>query len=64
MLALRTTNGLSIKEFNQNFDADFFNDYKEVLTKKAEFLDIAEDRVRIKDKYLYVQNDIILNFMR
>lgn len=64
MLALRTANGVSIKEFNQNFDADFLTDYKDVLSKKAEFLDIDGDRLKIKDKYLYVQNDIILAFMR
>jgi len=64
MLALRTADGLSIKEFNQNFDADFLTDYKDVLSKKAEFLEIDGDRLKIKDKYLYVQNDIILSFMK
>ena len=64
MLALRTADGLSVKEFNQNFNADFLTDYKEVLSKKSAFLDIADDRVRIKDEYLYVQNDIILSFMK
>ena len=64
MLALRTAEGLAIKEFNQKFDADFLTDYKDVLTKKAAFLDIDGERVRIKDEYLYVQNDIILSFMK
>ena len=64
MLALRTADGLNIQEFNQKFSADFLSDYKDVLNKKAEFLDVDGDRVRIKDKYLYVQNDIILSFMR
>ncbi len=64
MLALRTADGLSIKEFNQNFDADFLTEYKDVLSKKAEFLDIDGDTLKIKNEYLYVQNNIILNFMR
>ena len=64
MLALRTTDGLSIKEFNDKFSADFISDYKDVLSKKAEFLELGEDRLKIKDKYLYVQNDIILSFMK
>ena len=64
MLALRTADGVSIKEFNQKFSADLLLDYKDVLSKKAEFLDIDGDRLRIKDKYLYVQNDIILAFMK
>ena len=64
MLALRTAEGLSIKEFNQSFDADFLTDYKDVLGKKSAFLDIDGERVKIKDEYLYVQNDIILAFMK
>ncbi len=64
MLALRTTDGLSIDEFNKNFSANFLTDYKEVLNKKSAFLDVDEERVRIKDEYLYVQNDIILSFMK
>ena len=64
MLALRTAEGLAIKEFNKNFDADFFNDYKDVLNKKSAYLDVGEDGIKIKEEYLYVQNDIILSFMK
>ena len=64
MLGLRTADGINIKEYNTLFNKDFDLEYKEVLAKKAEFLDRNGDNLKIKDKYLYVQNDIILAFMK
>ena len=64
MLGLRTTNGISINKFNKTFSSDFMTEYKDVLKKKAEFLTLDGDNLRIKDKYLYVQNDIILSFLK
>ena len=32
--------------------------------KKSEFLTLENDNIRIKDKYLYVQNDIIISFLK
>ena len=32
--------------------------------EKAEFLNLEGDNLKIKDKYLYVQNDIILAFLK
>ncbi len=64
MLALRTTDGLNINEYNQKFSSDFKSEYKEQLNKKAQFLELVGDNLKIKDEYLYVQNDIILAFMK
>ena len=64
MLGLRTFEGISAKKFSELFGHDFFEKYKSQIAKKSAFLDINGDNVRIKDKYLYVQNDIILEFMR
>ena len=64
MLALRTAEGLNVKEFNKLFDADFDSEYKSVLDKKMRFMDRKGDVLKIKDDYLYVQNDIILAFMK
>jgi oxygen-independent coproporphyrinogen-3 oxidase len=64
MLGLRTTNGISIDKYNKTFNADFDAEYKDVLTKKAQFLVRDGDTLTIKDEYLYVQNDIILAFMK
>jgi len=64
MLGLRTKYGISISEFNKTFKKDFLAEYKKVLEKKREFLEIDGDKIKIKDQYLYVQNDIILSFMK
>ncbi len=64
MLGLRTAKGISISEFNKIFSADFDNDFKGVLAKKAQFLQREGDNLKIKEEYLYVQNDIIVEFMK
>lgn len=64
MLALRTQKGLNLKKFNKTFNIDFLSEYKKALDKKSQYLEITENNVRIKDEYLYVQNDIILEFMQ
>ena len=64
MLGLRTTNGISISEYNKTFDSDFESEYQQVLTKKEKFLVKDGDRLSIKPQYLYVQNDIIMAFMK
>ena len=64
MLGLRTEKGISISEFNKNFGVDFLTKYKDALTKKAKYLLIDGDTLKIKEEYIYVQNDIILEFMK
>ena len=64
MLALRTSEGMSIEKFNKEFSTDFLAEYKKPLEKKKQFLEITDGRIKIKDDYLYVQNDIILEFMK
>ncbi len=64
MLGLRTEKGISVKEFNKTFNQDFEEKYKDVLLKKKDFLIRDGDMLRIKEEYIYVQNDIILSFMK
>lgn len=64
MLALRTEKGLNINEFNVKCGADFFEDYKDVLKSQEKYLDVTKDSVKIKEEYIYVQNNIILAFMK
>ena len=64
MLGLRTTDGISVEKFNAVFSADFDKEYKDVLAKKARFLERDGNILKIKDEYLYVQNDIILEFLK
>ena len=64
MLALRTAEGMNVKKFNETFGADFDEKYKAALDKKGRYLERNGDVLKIKDDYLYVQNDIILEFMK
>ena len=64
MLGLRTAKGISISLYNKTFNADFDSEYSAVLNKKSQFLLRDGDNLKIKDQYLYVQNDIILAFMK
>ncbi len=64
MLGLRTEKGISVSEFNRQFSGDFKEKYKLPLKKKAQFLDFDGEILKIKEEYIYVQNDIILEFMK
>ncbi len=64
MLGLRTEYGIDIEKFNKEFNADFKKDYKDALLKKEKFIEINGNTLKIKSEYLYVQNDIILEFMK
>jgi coproporphyrinogen III oxidase-like Fe-S oxidoreductase len=63
MLALRTTDGLKVQEFDKEFNVQFAEKYKKPLTKKSAYLDFDGKTLKIKDEYLYVQNDVIMAFM-
>ncbi len=63
MLALRTTDGLDLKEYEKAFGTNFKDDYKAALKKTEKYLDITDEKVAIKDEYLYVQNGILTEFM-
>ncbi len=63
MLGLRTTMGIKVSEFNSLFNEDFAQKYAHVLKKKERFLSFDGENLKIKDEYLYVQNDIILAFL-
>lgn len=64
MLGLRTSDGIDVSEYNRIYSADFDLEYKSALKKKAQYLERNGNILKIKDEYLYVQNDIILEFMK
>lgn len=64
MLALRTADGIDLADYTKNFGSDFKEDFKFELNKQSRFLDISDDRVKIKDEYLFVQNSIIIDFLK
>jgi len=63
MLALRTTRGIVFKEYKNTFGSEFLQDFSAKIAAMQDYLDITDESVRIKDEYLYVQNNIIINFM-
>ncbi|MBQ3597187.1 MAG: radical SAM family heme chaperone HemW [Clostridia bacterium] len=64
MLGLRTEKGVDKKQFNQEFNCDFDKEYKNAIDKKGEYLINTPTKISINPEYLYVQNDIILEFMK
>lgn len=63
MLALRTADGLDIAEYRSDFGSEFVVDFFDALSKNKEYLDFDGRRVRIKDEFLYVQNQILCDFI-
>lgn len=63
MLALRTGEGLSLSEYKEEFGTEFSEDFPAALSKTRKYLEETDDRIKIKDEYLYVQNQILMPFM-
>ncbi len=63
MLGLRTRGGISFSEYKKAFGTEFYFDFKDKLSAVVSYLDVDEERVKIKDEYLYVQNNIIIQLM-
>ncbi|MBE5757062.1 MAG: radical SAM family heme chaperone HemW [Clostridiales bacterium] len=64
MLGLRTKEGININKFEVLFKENFLTRYKDVLKKNEKVLDLNDGYLSIKDDYLYVQNHIIMDFMK
>lgn len=64
MLALRTAKGFSKCEYQKLFGASFEEEFADELKKQGKFMDLEGDYIRIKEEYLYVQNSIIIAFMK
>ena len=65
MLALRTEEGLDIAAYRREFGSEFVLDFEEALVKNKEYFDlVGGKRVKIKEKYLYVQNHILMDFLK
>ena len=64
MLAFRLTEGILLKEYSNRFQEDFLQEYAEVIEKYKTYLKIEKDRVTIREEYLYVQNSILIDFLK
>ncbi len=63
MLALRTTDGLSMQEYKNTFGVSLAEDFPNALKKSVNYLQLDGDRLTIKEEYLYVQNSILMPFI-
>ena len=63
MLALRTSQGLSMAEYKQTFGTSLGEDFPNALKAAVKYLELNGDRLKIKDEYLYVQNSILMPFI-
>lgn len=64
MLGLRTCYGIDKNEYKRIFGTDFDEEYGFAIANKSKYLDNDKNNLKIKADYLYVQNDIILEFMK
>ncbi len=65
MLAMRTVKGVDTIQYKAEFSSDFFEDFALPIKKNAAFLEILPDgKVRIKSEFLYVQNQILVDFLQ
>ena len=63
MLALRTTQGLNIADFNEKFSTDFIKKYRNGLNAVKKYTAIKNERLYILPQYFSVQNSIILSIL-
>ncbi len=63
MLALRTTAGLNIKEFNKRFNCNFLEEYAQRIAPIQPAVNISKGRFYIKSEYLLVMNTIIAGLL-
>lgn len=64
MLALRTEAGLNLQKYSCLFGGDFLKKYSAAIEKTSEYIEVLQNFVKIKEKYLFVQNSVIVEFLR
>lgn len=63
MLALRTSYGISAKAYRAAFGSDWKEDFATGYKKTVAYLEETGDITRIREEYLYVQNQILTEYM-
>ena len=63
MLALRTAKGIDLNEFQEKFNIDFSKKYANEIEDCIKYLNINNNNISIKDKYLNTMNSIVLKFI-
>jgi len=62
MLALRTARGISASEYRKAFGSDWKEDFASAYKKTSSYFTEEGDVTKIKDEYLYVQNQILIEY--
>ena len=63
-LALRTSAGLDTAEYSRLFGCGFAEKYASAIAKMQEYVEFSDNSFRIKPEYLFVQNSVIIEFLR
>lgn len=63
MLALRTSAGIGVAEYERLFGKNFSAAYAGALKRCERYLEFGGGRVKIKDEFLFVQNSVIVEFL-
>lgn len=63
-LALRTAAGIDLEEYKKRFNCDFTEKYSSAIAKTCKYTELSDKRFYIKPEYLFVQNSVIVEFMR
>ncbi len=63
MLGLRTVFGVSEQAYKKEFESNWKEDFATAYQKVRPYLEESSDITRIKDEYLYVQNQILTEFL-
>ena len=63
MLALRTSDGLDLTEFYENFGIDLIKDKSSTISALSDFLIVDNTKLKLSNKGYYVMNEIILRLI-
>lgn len=63
MLGFRLSDGISLTQFENFFNCNFLEKYKNALEKNKNYLQINSNSVSIKYEYLQLMNSIIIDFI-
>ena len=63
MLGMRRENGISFEEFKKRFGHAFKSRYADKIKAVEKYVEVDGKGIRIKPEYIFVQNEIIIQFM-
>jgi oxygen-independent coproporphyrinogen-3 oxidase len=64
MTNLRLVDGFLLSDFKKRFHKDFLFSYKEEIQKAEDYLSIGKGRIRIKARYLYTMDSVLLLLLK